>query len=304
MADDDLSETGLSAAKEKAIQAGGGGWGADARDANLSDASVLLGGSPTLALYGALDRAFAHFNRALFKNDLPPALLTLRGARNSRGYHHAERFISPGGDRLHELALHPGFFTLQPIEWSLSTLVHEMVHHWQVCFGRPTRSNAHNREWAVKMRELGLPPSKSGLPGGDETGRRMTHWIEPDGLFIKATNELISKGFHWPWMDRYLPETLERFDEYTQALSAHGVTVETVAPAPWQSLPNALDAPSEHGISDDPEQNLAKLLVKPSPPRPSNETRLRCSSCGIRVRTSGEAQLICADCDVPLTPVE
>jgi len=102
---------------------------------------------PTLETYTALQRAFDHFNAKLFDNTLPPCLITLRSGRQHRGYHHAERFVSLDGRVIHELGLNPGFFTLQPIEIVLSTLVHEMVHHWQACHGRPTPSSHHNREW-------------------------------------------------------------------------------------------------------------------------------------------------------------
>lgn len=256
--------------------------------------------SPTADLYAALERAFAHFNERLFGGALPPALLTLRGTRHARGYHHAERFIAPDGRRVHELALHPGFFTVQPIEWSLATLVHEMVHHWQTCFGKPSRSNAHNREWAAKMRALGLPPSKTGLPGGAEVGRRVTHWIDPEGAFIVAARELIDQGFAWPWMDRHVPEDLEHFERYTMRLAERGVQIETAAPPPWQALPDPLEAPSER---DDGAQGPQAQLVRPNPPRPRADVRMTCPGCGIRVRMASEASLICADCDRPLEVV-
>jgi hypothetical protein len=45
----------------------------------------------------------------------------------------------------------------------LSTLVHEMVHVWQETYGNPSRRGYHNRQWAEKMREVGLQPSSTGL---------------------------------------------------------------------------------------------------------------------------------------------
>ncbi len=166
--------------------------------------------SPTLSMDSALHRAFDHFNEQLFDNELPPCLITLRSSRRQRGYHHAERFISRDGTITHELGVHPGYFTLNPLEVALSTLVHEMVHHWQECFGRPSRSNHHNREWVGKMEAIGLVPSDTGLPDGKQTGRRVTHYIQPDGPFARACGDLRATGFKLPWFDRHAPPIRNR----------------------------------------------------------------------------------------------
>lgn len=106
--------------------------------------------SPTLSMYSALQRAFDHFNEQLLDNELPLCLITLRSSRRQRGYHYPERFISRDGTIIHELGVHPGYFTLNPLEVALSTLVHEMVHHWQEC-------NAARK----RMRERGHPSFRS-----------------------------------------------------------------------------------------------------------------------------------------------
>ncbi len=166
--------------------------------------------SPTLSMYSALHRAFDHFNERLFDNELPPCLITLRSYRRQRGYHHAERFITSDGAIIHELGVHPGYFTLNPLEVALSTLVHEMVPHWQECIGRPSRSNHHNREWVGKMEAIGLVPSDTGLPEGKQTGRRVTHYIWPDGPFARACSDLLATGFELPWFDRHAPPIRNR----------------------------------------------------------------------------------------------
>lgn len=83
--------------------------------------------SPTVDFYSQLQRAFDHFNAQLFDGKLPPCLITLRSSHRHYGYHHADRFVNKQGQTLDELGLHPGFFTLRPVEEVLSTLVHEMV---------------------------------------------------------------------------------------------------------------------------------------------------------------------------------
>ena len=39
----------------------------------------------------------------------------------------------------------------------------------------------YDRQWAAKMREIGLQPSSTGEEGGKETGQSMSHYIIPDG---------------------------------------------------------------------------------------------------------------------------
>src|SRR5262249_57307599 len=47
-------------------------------------------------------------------------------------------------------------------------LVHEMVHVWQEQYGHPASRGYHNKQWAAKMKAVGLQPSGTirKLPGG------------------------------------------------------------------------------------------------------------------------------------------
>jgi predicted SprT family Zn-dependent metalloprotease len=65
---------------------------------------------------------------------------------------------------VHELALNPDNFTGRSDELILSTLVHEMCQVWQETHGEPSRRGYHNRQWAGKMREVGLQPTSTGEP--------------------------------------------------------------------------------------------------------------------------------------------
>ncbi|WP_019570833.1 SprT-like domain-containing protein [Thioalkalivibrio sp. ALE11] len=242
--------------------------------------------SPTLSMYSALQQAFDHFNVRLFDNALPPCLITLRSSRRQRGYHHAERFISADGTIIHELGVHPGYFTLNPPEVALSTLVHEMVHHWQECFGKPSRSNHHNREWANRMEAIGLVPSDTGLPDGKQTGRRVTHYIRPDGPFARACEELLATGFSLPWFDRHAPTDPETVSRVHEALAEQGLGVAST-PAPADIL-----APRE-----DPEK---PAVFGPPEPRPDPRVRLTCPSCGARVWTRPDTAVNCGVCLDPM----
>ena len=55
----------------------------------------------------------------------------------------------------------------------------------QVVFEIESPGNT-NKEWAAKMREIGLIPSDSGQPGGKDTGQKVTHYVEESGRFDRA----------------------------------------------------------------------------------------------------------------------
>src|SRR5215468_8101777 len=75
-----------------------------------------------------------------------------------------------------------------------------MSHQWQTEFGRNCPKRAyHNKEWAAKMREIGLQPTATGEVGGKETGASMTHYILDDGPYQRAYRKLRSQGFHLNW---------------------------------------------------------------------------------------------------------
>ena len=90
---------------------------------------------------------------------------------------------------IHEISLTPNIFALTP-KGIFSGLVHEMVHLWQFEYGKPSRNGYHNKEWAWKMKEVGMIPSHTGKAGGKETGEKMSHYIERGGRFEKAFMEM------------------------------------------------------------------------------------------------------------------
>lgn len=158
---------------------------------------------PTTETYRHLRHAYALLNRRLFADMLPSCLITIQRHKRAYGYFSGRRFKSfDGGKTTDEIALNPEYFIERGDKGVLSTLGHEMVHQWQDHFGKPSEGGYHNAEWAAKMSELGLVPTDTGLPGGKRTGRRMTHVIEAGGLFDKAADELIRKGFVIAFVDR------------------------------------------------------------------------------------------------------
>lgn len=147
--------------------------------------------TPTAETYAGLDRAFNHFNEKLFDNRLPPVMFTLTRKRGAHGYFWAEQFKHrEDGDSTHEIALNPNTMD-RTIEAVLSTLVHEMTHLEQQEYGTPGKKGHHNKEWVKLMERVGLIPSDTGMPGGKQTGRKVTHYIDEQGPFVVAFQELM-----------------------------------------------------------------------------------------------------------------
>jgi predicted SprT family Zn-dependent metalloprotease len=150
--------------------------------------------------YQAFQEAYDHFNTTLFAGTLPQVLVTLQRRGRSYGYMAPDRFTGRAStDVVHELALNPDHFTGRSDREILSTLVHEQVHVWQYTHGTPSRRGYHDREWAAKMREIGLHPSHTGLLGGRQTGQRMDHYIVAGGAYDMDYDRLAHAGFvlHW-----------------------------------------------------------------------------------------------------------
>lgn len=149
--------------------------------------------NPTTQTYTSLAMAYDFFNRELFASGLPPCLITMQRHKGAYGYFSGERFASLSDPKeiTDEIALNPAHFATQNPTKVLSTLVHEMVHLWQHHYGKPPRKGYHDRQWAAKMHEIGLIPSSTGKIGGKETGQKMHHLIEEDGLFALAVQKLL-----------------------------------------------------------------------------------------------------------------
>jgi SprT-like family len=160
--------------------------------------------TPTLEAYGELQTAYDHYNRVLFHDALPPCLITLHcESHRVLGYFSHKRFVrlADGRTAADEIAMNPMHFAGRSVVAVLSTLVHEMVHLWQAHLGKPSRKAYHNKEWAEKMKSIGLQPSDTGEPGGKETGQKMNHYIIAGGAFDKATAVLLQEGFALSWAD-------------------------------------------------------------------------------------------------------
>lgn len=222
--------------------------------------------SPTLLQAKALQSAFDYFNETLFYNQLSPCMLRL-------GHHHRSRLASAAscqwgfthnGDKdIHEISLHKAFFSYEP-KFALSILVHEMVHVWQFEYGTPSNWGYHNKEWAFKMKEIGLVPSNTGRVGGKQIGEKMSHYLENTGRFEQAFNNL--------------PETcLLPFTAFKkeQSLLKEGASGETLVNTKKESYNPA-------------KRNRNKIIYV-------------CTECSTKLYSNKEINVRCENCNVLFT---
>jgi predicted SprT family Zn-dependent metalloprotease len=150
--------------------------------------------NPTSLTYTSLSLAYDFFNMELFSGALPPCLITVQRKKGSYGYFSGERFQNTANQEevTDEIALNPAHFATRTPEQVLSTLAHEMVHLWQHHFGTPPRKSYHDKQWALKMRQIGLIPTATGEIGGKETGQQMDHLIAEAGNFKRACQNLLT----------------------------------------------------------------------------------------------------------------
>ena len=157
---------------------------------------------PTKETYDQIQQAYEVLNRALFKGELPNCLVTLQRRNRTYGYFSGDRFGRSDGLVTDEIALNPRHFHNRPVKEVLATLAHEMAHLWQHHHGKPGRGRYHNREWAERMKAIGLQPTATGEEGGQETGDGVHHYVIPDGPFDAAVNKLLARGFAIAWIEK------------------------------------------------------------------------------------------------------
>jgi hypothetical protein len=243
--------------------------------------------NPTADTYAALQAAFDYFNQQLFAGSLPPCLITLRSSPRAYGYLHRRRFVNLAGEQVDELGLNPGYFALQSREEVFSTLVHEMVHHWQHHHGQPARSVAHNKQWAAKMEAIGLMPSATGQPGGKRTGQQMSDYILPGGAFLAACAGLPPAAASLPWLDRHVAMAPAQMRARREALAASGLAA----------------VPGTPPFDEATAERMALAVRQPAARARPVRLRQRCPDCGVSAWSAPEVPLSCGHCQTPLAPV-
>lgn len=240
---------------------------------------------PTQELYQTLEIAFDFFNQHLFDGELPPVLFTVQRKQKCMGYFSPERWASPDGKNCHELAINPAYVSNNALIDVMQTLVHEMAHEWQHCFGKTSRNGYHNKQWSDKMISIGLMPSETGMPGGARTGQNMSDYPMKEGKFIRLCIELVSsKDFALPWIDKYAMDLsgLTGFDDSIfddmdlddkQLESANALTIK---------------------VSD----LLPDTAIITHPKKISLKTTYRCSKCKSKLWGKSGLKVQCLSCGV------
>jgi len=150
--------------------------------------------APTKEQYNTYQSMYDYFNAKLFKNELPNCILNFsRKNKKSAGHFSFERWENRDGVKTHEININPLHLYRDSDMEVAQTLVHEMCHLWQFVFGKPSRKGYHNKEFAFKMKAVGLMPSSTGQEGGKETGQNMSDYPIEDGVFMKAFNKMPKK---------------------------------------------------------------------------------------------------------------
>ncbi len=275
---------------------------------------------PTRQIYDVLIYAFNFFNKKLFADSLPKCIITFHRQRKVMGYAAFDRWTDKSGDKVNEIAVNPEYFMHYPLIEIFQTICHEMVHIWQICYGTPSRRGYHNKEWAKKMRSIGLIPSSTGQPGGAETGEYMMDYILLEGEFHEACQELAGTGFDFPWVDAFPMFRLER---PILAYTSNEESVElqrNFYPKAYKherTLPITADDNTLEGFIDETQAtvgNAAEHLdalygelpeyQSTKPPLRSGKTKYTCRGCGINAWGKPNLKLACLECNLELINID
>lgn len=154
---------------------------------------------PATSTATTLQAAFDFFNARFWNGELPVCMVLVHRKARAHGYYWPQQFQRiEADDQIDEIALNPETMMRGDKE-VLSTLLHEMCHHWQQHFGKPSAGGYHNKQWAAEMKRVGLTPSTTGRPGGKETGHSVSHYVTPRGAYADAFRDWSDQGLRLEW---------------------------------------------------------------------------------------------------------
>lgn len=263
--------------------------------------------NPTAELYQSLELAYQFFNEQLFERKLPQVIFTVQRQKGVMGYFAPERWGTLSGQSCHEIAINPSYIARSRTIEVLQTLVHEMVHCWQFCYGNPGRKFYHNKEWAMKMIEVGLMPSSTGEPGGHIVGQHMSDYVLGDGKFYLACDRLLSdENFRLSWVDR---KALPRLFNPLIINSNNAIFPEGVSKPPTLSSPLMGDALDDEHVTrptvkpaslfmESPFSELVPsgFLIQEQTQKPKRY-RYVCPGCDIKIYGKPNLKVRCEECD-------
>ena len=227
--------------------------------------------SPTRQIYDSLERAYKHFNKALFHDQLPPVLIVLQRNIQSMGHVSAKRWQNACGRSVDELSVNPEYFLGRTIAEVCATLCHEMCHIWRenICPEESSRRFYHDKSWARQMERIGLMPSHTGRPGGHKTGQKMSDYPIVESGFHVATMRLVYSDFMLPWIDMRPSRAPDQFSFYTRRGEPVDFTYRQdrllMAPIGYQSLVSPRDSDDiMNDIVFDANEIIASIFGRPT----------------------------------------
>ena len=170
---------------------------------------------PTLQTFQTAQAAFDFFNKRFWNNKLPPVMFLLHRKSSSAGYYREDSFRKINGQgTLPELSVSPCQLKEKDV---MQTILHEMCHHWQACFGDTGSRGYHNTEWATEMQRVELMPSTTGEPGGKTTGFKMSDYPIKGGAFNAAMRDWKKTREKFEWFSPPEPKKTRQAAEPTTA---------------------------------------------------------------------------------------
>jgi predicted SprT family Zn-dependent metalloprotease len=280
-------------------------------DSNIPDKS-----DPTLALYGALQYIFDYFNKNLFEERLPKCIITFHRQRRVMGYASHKRWKNATGTKVDEIAINPEYFDDYPLIEIFQTICHEMTHLWQSHYGSPSRRGYHNKEWSYKMQEIGLMPSSTGEPGGQEIGEHMMDYVILDGPFMKACQDLIKNHYDFPWIDCFpivrqeTPILAYRKDntpvELEKSLALKPKNKKLISNDGIQKSSESSSLIDENGLMpwEKIEATQSPVLHSTKAVHKSGKIKYTCKRCKSNVWGKPSLNIGCLDCNIAMTAVD
>jgi predicted SprT family Zn-dependent metalloprotease len=225
--------------------------------------------------YSCLERIGNHFNQHLFEGGLPPTLFTLSGDMKMLGHFRYANWTVGQEDEVSEIILNPDLFAYRSWIQLFKTIVHQQSHLYQCKKGDASRPTYHNKEWARLMKDRGLMPSSTGLPGGLEIGQKMGEYIDYEGSFLRHSVDLIKQ-------DNIFPITNKNSENKEKVIS--------------EELPLDIEESIREKLLS-PVGNSYEVEPKSLNEKPSGKTKYVCNGCVSTVWGKPELNINCVTCN-------
>jgi predicted SprT family Zn-dependent metalloprotease len=226
------------------------------------------------------------------------------------GYFSPDRWASKEGKKCHEIAINPEYVARVTLIELMQTLVHEMAHCWQYCYGKPSVKSYHNKQWSNKMKSIGLMPSSTGQPGGAFTGQNMMDYPLPGGKFIKECEIMLkTESFKMIWVDaRARPHLITPDDDKMAVIKEALNDIDgEVAGQLTSSLYDLFGQPEVDDGDDEAMSDLLNSLLSDKnddeEKKKKRKIKYTCPTCHINLWGKPELNVYCGDCDEVLKEV-